>query len=449
MFGEFKPAAFPSAEVVHWRDVREQVAGLNPGLASIIDEIDPDDECRLYRCRYPYGSEIVKRGLFFLPNSLGQLVAINDPSWSQQVRADLDYNSRSNPASILLNKSMEYSFQEGDRTFLYATVTPGKVFGTMQLLDEASLSHHPMFIWDLTAGAHSIFLLTKVADNGGNDNLRRLLRINAPRPDKLVEHWEVFRELGNSAILNPEPWVCEVLFFSKRWFERFDDPAWHEFHRYLLRDAWHKTAYRRNQIFWEGVYGFLQAKRAKVSPYIAEIVRHLLAIAVGAQPAFAPAVDEDMAPVAALQRAYSEYYRLRLYYPVVMVPSYFQWQSEAPLPVYYSFQFSAMMSLMAKNVATASASVELFDAQSLLMFYLERLQDPSLNLTKSPIAQASQAARFDFFHASLKANRHLMSLDQILAEDPRFETNLVPKRPKAVFPANASFLRGCVRIAKK
>ena len=52
-----------------WRDYRDDVTKLNPGLAEIIDEIDPESSHRIYRVTYSYGDRIYERPGFYLPSN--------------------------------------------------------------------------------------------------------------------------------------------------------------------------------------------------------------------------------------------------------------------------------------------------------------------------------------------------------------------------------------------
>lgn len=263
-------------------------------------------------------------------------------------------------------------------------------------------------------------------------------------------HWEVFRQLANHSDLVKNPWQCEVIFFSKKWFENLTDEAWQPLHYYLLRRSWLKGGYLRNLLFWNCIYGLLQSKIAiKPSAYIIETVKHILAMGVGALPGFAPAVDESMMPVKAIQQAYLDVYRLKSYLPIIMQPQTFVFGQKPARSVYYSLQFPSSFGLTPKTVTGASAMVELSEIQFLLERYLEQLIQDPLNIEHTQIYQFIQQAKVDFFHSSMSQQPGLLSMSALQQQDKSFNHILANHPDNQEFPETSSFLRGCVRIAQK
>lgn len=70
--------AFPRGyfEQTDWTNVRDQVASLNPTLVSYIDAWAPGPEFAIYKIRYPFGSQILKKGYLQIPDESGQLVPL-------------------------------------------------------------------------------------------------------------------------------------------------------------------------------------------------------------------------------------------------------------------------------------------------------------------------------------------------------------------------------------
>ena len=64
------------------------------------------------------------------------------------------------------------------------------------------------------------------------------------------------------------------------------------------------------------VFSLIQThKNIKPPAYITNIVKHLLAISVGALPGFRPAVNDAMAPVKKIQEIYIDHYNLKKHLP--------------------------------------------------------------------------------------------------------------------------------------
>ena len=63
---------------VFWRDARDQVQKVNPDLCKHIDALSPGKNLPLFLASYPFGENILQKGIFQLPNKTGQMVSIND-----------------------------------------------------------------------------------------------------------------------------------------------------------------------------------------------------------------------------------------------------------------------------------------------------------------------------------------------------------------------------------
>ena len=446
---DFHQAISGETRVLSWKDLKKDVKALDPLLAKIIDDINPGKEFRIYRVHYPYGAEILRAGRFHLPNEAGQIVPLSDASIPPEWKKDLNYNQGANPVLFGLKNAMELSFICKGRSWLFELCRPGCFFGSSPVLDETAPSNHPNIHWGLTAGARSVFMLSKISESVGNNNLKRAFQLPVDKPDGFLDHWEMFRCLANHKGVLKEPWQCEVLFFGAEWFSHFKDPVWQPFHHYLLQDAWHKTAYFRNLVLWNGIYSILRESiSTKLSPHSIETVKHLFAMGVSALPGFAPALDEETLPVRAIQAAYLDVYRLKHYLPIIMEPAIFQLEQERPRPIYYSFQMPTVMGLTIKSVSSASTITELGEIQFLLQKYLGQLRQDELPLEGTLIYYMAQTVAFDFIHTSVKHYDGLKAYQDVVAEDKSFTEMLVKHPDNTVFPENSSFFRGCVRISK-
>jgi hypothetical protein len=433
-------------EKLTWEQARVDLMRVNPEIVKIIDAIGPGSEYSLYKMRYPYGQEIIKGSKFHMPDEDGQLLPIDDPKLKAYYH-DLSYNYMANPVSIILNGSAELFFSSMGRTTLMGLVPKGLIFGTTMLLDGATC-HHPLFLWSMAAGARSLFMLPKISDAVGFNYLKRHFHLSANKPENLLDHWDVFRQIANSKSID-KPWLMEVIFFGRKWFDTMRDPAWISFHRYLLDNAWQRTGFFRNQVYWDLIFSLVDSKAsAKIPAYISRTVQHLIYLGAGALPGYAPAVNDDDAPISLIQQAYLEIYRLKNYYPIIMQPTALARDPQAR-PIYYSLQFPSALEFIQKSTVGSSTISDLADVQLILERYIKLLNDMPLNLGNTPVTDMLKVVKFDFFHSDVESYPTIRPAAEIPVEDTSFTKIKVPHPDNNVFPENSGFVRGCVRLSRK
>lgn len=437
-----------SLEACTWKDVRNDVWKVNPEFAAVVDHIDPGKEYGIYKVKYPYGSEILRNGGLYIPNSSGQLVPLNDSSIDSRLQECLGYNLGSNPVTLVLENSLELFATLEDRVVpLYGVMKPGKIFGFWRVLNPM-LSHQAEFIWDMTAGARSIFMLPKISEAEKHNKLRKEFQVGADVPRSLLDHWKIFREIANHEKFY-EPWDVSLIFFSRNWFENLDDSAWCHFNYYLYRYAWIGSEFWRNNFFWDLMFSIIQKVRdIRPSPYISDTVKYLLAIGVGAVPGFAPAIDNSVAPISNLQRAYLEVYNLKEYAPIIMQPCFFSASEKSYRPVYYSLPFPNAIDFSLKNRTRTSLITDLYEVMSLLSKYVSELASGKLNIKSTPLDQLIKSVSYEFFHNNVENYRGMIESYEMPKEDNTFLEILDVCRGKK-FPEMSTFVKGCVRITRK
>ncbi len=430
---------------LQWKDVRLEVAKLNPELAEIIDKIDPGPECTLFKASYPFGGEILKNGDLYIPNSQGVLTCFNSPQISNHVRDKLNYNLGSNPVSFILKNTAEFFIIRENNTIpFYGLMTPGKIFGFWRVLNPG-ISQHPIFIWDMSAGARSIFMLPKISETGKYNKLSRAFQLRSEKPNTLLDHWKLFKEIANHPDFG-EAWTAEILFFSKEWFDRLNDKEWSAFKMYLFEKAWAGTEFFRNQFIWSVVFSLIQQGRnIKPNPYIADVVRHLLAMGIGALPGFAPAIDDSAGPILRLQEVFNKIYLLTDYAPIIMQPYFFN--LEDPRPIYYSLQYPNTIEFSPKARESSTKISDLYQIKSLLSKYLEDIFSNTLKVSGTMLYDLYEKVQYDFFHTDVEKYSGIRLSKEIPKEDSTFLQ--VPEGMSHDFPANSAFVRGCIRVAAK
>jgi hypothetical protein len=430
---------------LHWKDVRVEFAKKNAELAKVIDEIDPGSEYTLFKVNYPFGSEILKNSRLFVPNNKGALVPLNSTDIPKNIQDKLSYNINSNPVSIILNHTAELFIVLENHTIpLYGLISPGKVFGTWRILNP-NRSHNPVFIWDMTAGARSTFMLPKISETAGYAKLRREFQLNIDNPKQLLDHWGIFKEIANHPDFGDD-WSLEILFFSKKWFERLNDKKWIHFKMHLLEKAWEGSEFFRNQFMWNLAFSLIQKDRKiKPDPYDTDTVKQLLAMGIGALPGFAPALNDEAAPIRKLQDVFSNIYQLHNYSPTIMQPHFFSLENSRP--VYYSLQYPITIEFSPKKRENSTKIFSLYRVNSILNKYLTDIHSNKFNLSDTPIYNLLEQVQYDFFHTEIKNYTGIRSSKEIPQEDPSFIQSIGGKSKK--FPSNSAFIRGCIRVTAK
>lgn len=432
-----------------WDQARPFWLESQPEFVALVDELAPSDEHCFYLATYPFGSELLQQGDFYLPAEEGGLIALNDHRLDSKLRQDLDYNLGSNPATFLLDNTLELFSPLSDRTLpLGGLISPGSIFGLSRVLTQTHLPNQPRFIWGMTAGARSLFMLPKVAEREKFKRLKRAFELTVDKPKALVDHWAVFREIANHKNFN-QPWQAQMLFFSKAWFEHLDDKRWQSFAYFLYRYAWEQVDYWQNQFVWNLIFSIIQREtKLRSNLFVIDTVKCLFGIAAGAAAGFAPAINNSAGPIAGFQQAYQDIYGLKNYLPLIMAPAKFNLRAEKTDPVYYSLQFPTAIEFGPKSSKHSSLLTDLNDLRSTIETYLDALHSGHYHIEQTPLHLAIQQVKFDFFHTNVGLYDKIRETTSLPVEDPNLLTTLVDVEAEE-FPAAAAFFKGCIRLSKQ
>lgn len=433
---------------VTWKEVRHEVHKLNPSFAQLVDELNPSDDYFFVKATYPYGAPVLKQAVLMLPNDNGEIVPITDSSIDPKIRAVLDYNLNSNPVSMVLKNTFEIFLPLEDRTIpLNGLIKPGATFGTFRVLHPNG-SHQPKFLWNMTAGARSIFMLPKITEQKKHFILKKKYSLTAEAPRTLMHNWEVFRQIASHPEFS-QPWDAQILYFSKSWFEHLDDKAWFAFYYYFHRAMWGGTEFHRNQPIWNLIFSIiLKDYQGKPSAYITDTVKYLINVGIGAQPGFSPARDNMSGPIEGLQKVYIEDYGIRNYPPIIMQPNMFNLSDALSPPVYYSLQFPTAIEFGLSSRARSSHVSDLHEIRSLLVRYTQELLSDKFNILGTPVYDLFKQTDYDYFHNNTELHSGMRSATEMPADDKNLLTT-VNGKIYDTFPDMCSFVKGCIRISHK
>lgn len=430
-------------EALTWNDVRPTFLKVYPSLVEVMDQFSFDSSCLFYKVRYPFGAHILKEGRFFLPDETGAMQPLE--AFPEVLQKDLSYSYPSHPSGVLTNKVFEQFVTLHGRIIPFYLITPGTFLGVTALLDHITGTQQGLYtsfsMWELTAGARSTFLLSRIADTQAYRVLQRKYALKARIPNNAYEQWDIFKELAEKEAQN---WKGEVIFFSNEFIKKLRSPKYAPLLVFMQAENRQVFNFWRNQFSWQVTLSHIERlKHLKYSVHLLDTVKHLLALSLGALPAFKPSSNEDGLPLALLQRIFIEDYKIENL-PVMVEHTNFQ----GTHPVYYSLTYPTSAEYSAKSSTSATNIAELDQLQIIMDKFLKALSQ-DLGFSHSLLETVATHIRFQFFHSQSDNYHNIASIDELLKFDPRFTTfDLLGPNFNLPFPSNSPFFKGCVGISK-
>lgn len=433
-----------SIKKVTWKQIRKKVDKVNPILANTIDAIDPSDDFTLYHASYPYGSVIVEDGVFHIPLPDGKIVPSHDIQVDNQIKSDFNYPDRGIPPGVVLNNSYELFINAKGNVLPILVTQPGSIFALWKKL-EFSSTFHPSNIFNITAGARSIFMLPNISDIALHKNLKRDFNIRQSPPKNLLDQWEIFKSIAH----HPEAkcnWATELLFFPVKWLEKIkNDKSWQPLFLFLLQNVWNSCAYERNRVFYDFAISCAQANRnLKPNPYLSDTLRHLIMISLGTGVGFGIATNEMLAPIETIQKIYSDSYGVKRYAPTLMHPMHFS-LFDFCNPVYYSLSLPTTLEFSPKSRKISSTLHDLSELKHILNIFLDEVRCGRLKIEETVIGKLATHLEFDFFHNKYDRHGEIRPTREMLVGDATLTKSL----NKREFAESGTFVRGCVRLSHK
>lgn len=432
---------------VFWQDIADRVKNVNPNIAKIIDDIDPNNKYPLYLARYPYGSGIVNEGVFVTPTIDGDLVPLEKLNRDQKIKHDLAYAGTGLPTGIVLQNSIHESITTTEQILPLGVVSPGSIFALWKKLDTA-VSYHPIKMFNITAGARFIFMLPNISDLSLHKNLKRDFNVRQSPPKTLLDQWNIFKSILSHPSVKCN-WYTELLFFSGQWFEKISqDPSWHKLYLYLLEHAWKRSAFERNQMFYGLAFSRAKANRnLKPNPYLSDTIKHLLMIAAGNICGFGVANDESSAPINILQDIYIESYGLRSHIPTIILPKHFSPLQKCS-PVYYSLTLPTTLEFSPKSRKISSTLNDLAELSHVTQIFMEEIRKGKLNVEDTVLGNIAREIEFEYYHSKPDKHGEIHLTTKMIKRDPDLIT-CHKKYGERKFADSGAFIRGCVQLSHK
>lgn len=436
---------------VYWADVRKRVAKIEPAFAKIADELNPDKSFPLYLAYYPYGAFDADTQSSFFPDGKGSYYRLTDTDAPKDVVNHLGYSKNNTPLAMVLDKQIEsfIDLKNQGITIPSLIYTPGKMFPLTRILRKRNnYIYAPNGLLCSTAGVRSTFLLPNIGCATNHSNLQRDFNVQCPAPKSLYEHWQLFKEIISSDVINSD-WRCCVMYFSNKWLEKIhNDKSWSDLRCYLQEMAWHQFEYEINRIHYDCIFSMIQQNRnLKPNPYLTDTAKHLFSTAIGATPGYIPALDDDALPLHILQKVFVESYGLKKYFPTIMKPSHFRFDKEN-LPIYYSLHLPATHVFSPKSRQVSSALLEMRELEHIMKIFLVELSRENSMCFDTIMGKVAKNVKFQFFHNKIDRHRIIQSSTHLEKHDKRFtDIHASLRENSATFASDAPFLRGCISIS--
>jgi hypothetical protein len=439
----FNRHSFQSIEVFEWKDIRKSFKKLNEKLAKIIDEINPGKAFPFVKVRYKFGDRILKQGRFLLMESIkNKTVGLSDQE-AKKIGAYLNYSPI--PLGIYLDNQCEVFSEIEDRVVPLFVLEPGNTIGLFETLNYiCGKKSNPL--WDVTAGARSLFMLPQINNNIGHKRLKKAFSLTEPVPKTLVNQWRVFREISQRA---SEDWRCHLLFFTEPWLKKLRDTSsgWTKFREYLFKKTWVEMGPIMEKTFsfvWQQFTSALIKRRFKPRTYITDTIRHLIETAYGFIPGFVPAVpgDNRLGPTDFIKQAYVEVYGLKEYLPILMKPVMV---SKAYPLVYYSVGYPTLFEGHPEISNPRNTITDLREIKLLLDNMYKYCRAGLVEFKK--FDKFIDTIQFDYFHKAFDVYEEIKPASQIVIQDKNFLDSNDAQSNKT-FCATSPFLNGCIQISR-
>ncbi len=426
-----------------WPQIRPQIAKIDKPLATLIDHCNPSKDHTLIELHYPFGSHIwhSNQGGFQIPDASGETVSLDHADVPKGLQQKLGYQAL--PLGMIMQGGAEVYHEWKERVSALAFWREGLCLGLGEMLGGTTLGA-------VVAGARSLWFVPRVADRQRHRKLQLAWDLKRPAARDLFGQWRVFVDLARQA---REPWRAKLLFFTHKWWEpKQKNLAWQNFYRYLQEKAcseWLATRLRSAfEMPWNHFCQRLQQKGERFDPYLMETLKHLIFIAKGMTPAFAPVAETTChGPTQFLMNAYLNHYGLKPYAPTLLAPAHFKQTFAKNQPVYYSLQNPTLLNSLPKSKSFSSAVDDLRQLKLLMDYFIEEnLGNSFLGNDKNFWAEL-QNVRFDYFHSEMFSYGGILPSARLPAGDRNLV--YVPGGEVREFADKASFFRCCVRVMGK
>lgn len=440
----------PEFEELKWRDVRLTVKEIAPDMFVAIERLNPDDSYRLFRVRYPFGTQMfAEDGVCQIPNKKGQLIPLNDASVAQDIQDALGYRLFYLPMSLILSGQVNLFVEKTEHHINISNVyKQGFMTSLRSVLDPPS-SYQARKLWRMTAGPRVPFMLPSISDAASFNRLKKYFNLKIDKPKDQKDHWKLFVEIANHKEFK-QTWSTDLLFFSNKWLEPQDTDEWRLFHYALLQRGWAMSTYERNSVsvnnLWASFLATLRNKKA--TDYVLATVRHIIEASLGHAPLYQVAAGDDAeGPFNELTTVFLDIYGLEKYTPLIMVPDIYDYRSGEPayIPLkMLSRNWPGKVDFLHTSLMSYAAEM-----QYVLNQFVEKTEKKIIDTQDTPFEELSHM-QHDFYHIVGSESEGMISAGKIF-EDSQRARQVAEKTHRSEIPVsrNNLFLSCGVKVSKK
>lgn len=428
-------------EEVKWDDISDNVYKINPQLAQKCDHINMHNKCPIFKVKYPYGLPIIKGGEFYLPTLDGRMISIKDEKVPASLRQSLVYAHL--PLACIINNSSEVFVEEEQRIIPLNFLKAGELFGLFELIDslaQTAILRQP--IWNISAGARSVFMLPSISNVISNRRICKKLNVHNHVHEAVnnQQHWSIFRNINSNNKKNI--WHTTILVFANKWFEHQNNVAYAEFYKYLVNQCWGQLqllqGFSKHDKLWLLFTHAINKRNLKPRMYIVDTLKHLISIARGTSVAFEPSIDDADLPASLIQQVYIKDYKLRHYIPNIMQSAKFTKDNK----VYYSLN----MPTVPNSSLHCNNPPSIIEDQRNIKYLIDILMDIISN-QNNRLNTGLENIKFEYFHSNKDESYRINASTMIPEGDSRFFGYKNSDTDNRIFCASSSFFKGCIRIS--
>lgn len=288
-------------ERLTWESAHNRVETVNPKLAELLTRksrrLTKKQKC-LFSARYPYGSMLVRKGHFCLPDST--------PHDATRAECESSVGYSRIPLALVINNCVEVyverhfnplNLEAGEHRSTIVVplriLKKGELFGVFEVVDVLTFPPpSPSVPWEVSSGARTVHLLAPFADEKKIDAINVELGTSLSKNDIKEDSWRLLRSVASRT--SPQ-WHAEVLLFPKQWIMG-DDVDSRCFREHLYRLAWEQSINLRDAGVAESQVSEVILSLRNTIRNLGQIallhippnLRHLVAIGMGTAIAFEP-----------------------------------------------------------------------------------------------------------------------------------------------------------------
>lgn len=410
-------------QLLSYAEVRPDLQKINPELCKEIDALSVDDSYPILKVRYAYGDLIIDKDHFQVPDGNGTMVDRHSAECDKTVRDLLNYPST--PMMIPLNGGMEVFLDHPQRPIPISIGNAGWIFALTAVLEPECVVE-PLKYWSASAGVRNVLMLPKISHNTNHFRLCKTLGIKVKSPDSVHEHFNIFKAINK---VQADPWTFDLLVFTKKWFEDRKSISWRVFREYLFKIVW-RNNYYGTIVDLCNMFISEKTPKFKPSPNLLNTLHHVIAISQSKKMGYRMAADDTNLPLAIIQSAYIDTYKLQAYSPEIMIPAFLEDENL----IYYSLSYPNKFDFSHVQNKTVSRHDELVKLLDMILYIQENITDQDgtlMGLTKN--------ARFRGIHLDADENNQIISTLELAK-------GFKSKYKGLEFPVNSSFFCGCLKI---